>query len=283
MITYIQAIVLGALQGATELFPVSSLGHSVIAPAVLGWHIDQAAPFFVNFLVATHLATSLVLLAFFWKDWLKIIAGILRSLATRRIDPGDVYARLGWLIIAATIPAGILGLLLQHKIEALFAAPMLIAFMLILNGFMLYIAEFLTNRQTGQVHSDETISKLSWSKAIKIGFAQALALIPGFSRTGATLGGGILAGLDHANAARFSFLLATPIILAAAVLKLPTFIKTGGTHSLGITLAGAVSAAIFAFMSVKYLTAYFEHKTLKPFAGYCIIAGIAAVVILYLQ
>jgi len=277
-----QAIILGAMQGATELFPVSSLGHSVILPQVLGWNIDQNAAFFLNFLVATHLATSLVLFAFFYKDWVRIAAGLFRSIIRFRIDPADSYAKLGWLLVLATIPAGLLGLLFEHKLKLLFASPVIVASMLVLNGAMLYGAEFLRKSSPTQpeAHSDETLSGLPWMSSLKIGLAQMLALIPGFSRTGATLGGGLFVGLDHKNAARFSFLMATPIIFAAAALKIPGLIRTGTYHSLGITIVGAISAAVFAFLSVRYLTRYFETKTLKPFAGYCVMAGVVSLVIL---
>ena len=285
MITYIQAIVLGAIQGATELFPVSSLGHSVILPQILGWNIDQNADFFLNFLVATHLATSLVLFAFYFKDWMKIIGGILRSVFTFRINPADIYARIGWLLVIATIPAGLLGLLLEHKLKLLFAAPAIVAFMLIVNGLVLYGAEFLMRRwvSSAATHSDEAINALSWKSSLKIGFAQVLALIPGFSRTGVTLGGGLLVGLDHKDAARFSFLLATPIIFAAAALKVPGLIKTSSASDLGVTLAGVIAASITAYLSVKFLTRYFKTQTLKPFAAYCTVAGLVALVILWIR
>jgi undecaprenyl-diphosphatase len=285
MLTYIQAIILGAIQGATELFPVSSLGHSVIIPQALGWDVDQQAHFFLNFLIATHLATSLVLLAFFFKDWVMIVSGFFRSVTKRSSVAHDPYARLAWLIILATVPAGLLGLLFEHRLKLLFASPIIISMVLILNGIVLYGAEFLRKKSAQDAemldtHSDETISRLSWRSSLKIGFAQALALIPGFSRTGVTLGGGLLAGLNHKDAARFSFLLATPIIFAAAVLKVPELIKTADKHALGITAAGVISAALFAYLSVKFLTRYFERQTLKPFAGYCAIVGAISLVVL---
>ncbi|MDB5239353.1 MAG: undecaprenyl-diphosphate phosphatase [Candidatus Parcubacteria bacterium] len=285
MITYLQAIILGAIQGATELFPVSSLGHSVIIPQILGWNIDQNTDFFLNFLIATHLATSLVLLAFFFRDWMRIIGGIFRSIVRFRIDPADTYAKLGWLLILATIPAGLLGLLLEHRLKLLLASPIIVSVALILNGCLLYCVEFLTHRheQAPAGDPDQNISVLSWKSSLKVGVAQALALIPGFSRTGATLGGGLLIGLSHRDAARFSFLLATPIIFAAAVLKVPALIKTGTADSLNITLAGVIGSAICAFLSIRYLTKYFENKTLKPFAGYCIGVGIFALIVLLVR
>ena len=280
--TYIQALIMGALQGVTELFPVSSLGHSVIIPALLGWKLDENAPFFLVFLVATHLATSLVLLGFYFQDWIRIVAGLSRSLKNRYIDPADTYARLGWLIVVATIPAGILGVLFQDKLQALFATPIAAAIFLAMNGCLLYGAELIRRKRTSttSIHSDEQISRLPWARSVWIGCAQALALLPGFSRTGATLGGGLAAGLDHPNAARFAFLLATPIIFAAAVLKLPELFISGNAFPIGEILAGAVAAAVGAFCSVKFLTRYFETKTLRPFAIYCFAAGLLSVILL---
>ena len=284
MITYFQSLLLGALQGVTELFPISSLGHSVILPKILGWSIDQHANFFLIFLVATHLATALVLLGFFFKDWVLIVRGVIRSIKARKIDSSDTYAKLGWLIIVSSIPAGILGLLLEDKLKQLFASPQIAAFFLILNGFLLYSAEMLrkkseqTNTSTGvkATSDDVQIAQLSWAASVKVGFAQCLALIPGFSRTGSTIGGGLLVGLSHENAARFSFLLATPIILAASLLKLPELVSAGNVGAIGPILTGSLAAAIMAYFSVRFLTKYFETKKLTPFAFYCVIAGFAA-------
>ncbi len=275
MITYFQAAVLGALQGITELFPVSSLGHSVLLPSLLGWNIGQKAPYYLVFLVATHLATSLVLFVFFFNDWVLIIKGIARSLKKRVISNDDHYAKLGWLLVVATIPAGVLGLLFEEKLKTLFALPYFAALFLILNGCILFSAEFLRKKikmASGSV--DTAIANLSWSKAVKVGFAQTLALIPGLSRTGTTLVGGLLVGLDHESAARFSFLLATPIIFAAAVLKLPELLSASRGYPLGPIIIGVLASAVCAYFSVAYLTKYFKTKTLKPFAIYCICIGI---------
>jgi undecaprenyl-diphosphatase len=278
MISYFQAIVLGALQGVTELFPISSLGHSVILPALLGWNIDQSGSPFLVFLVATHFATALVLLGFFWKDWVRIFQGLVRSIVFRRIN-GDTHAKLGWLIIIATIPGGILGLLLEKRIGALFAAPSAAAVFLIVNGCILYGAEKIKRKRVENVlSSDEEIAKLSWTKSFFVGCAQALALIPGISRTGSALSGGLLSGIDHESAARFAFLLATPIIFAAAFLKLPALFHSG--YPAGATLIGALAAALGAYLSVRFLIKYFQTKTLVPFALYCIIFGAISFVVL---
>lgn len=286
MLTYFQAVILGSVQGLTELFPVSSLGHTVILPKLLNWNLDQSASFFLVFIVATHLATSLALLGFFWKDWVLVLKGILRSLKERRIGAEDVYARLGWLIVVATIPAGILGLLFEDKLKILFASPRFAAVFLVLNGIILFGAEKLRkiaaeNEETNG--SDGRIARLSWKNSVKIGFAQALALVPGFSRTGSALGGGLLVGLNHEDAARFSFLLATPIIFAAAVLKLPELIAPGNNYPLGPILAGSIFAAAAAYFSVKFLSRYFKTKTLSPFAAYCVAAGILSSLVFLLR
>jgi undecaprenyl-diphosphatase len=276
VIHYYQAVILGLLQGFSELFPISSLGHSVVLPKILGWNIQENDKFFLNFLVATHLATALVLLGFFWRDWVRIVKGLFRSLRDRQIAPDDSDARLGWLLVVGTIPAGLIGLVLEHSLRDLFKSAEAAAVFLILNGFMLYGAERLRRRPAragdGAGDSDVRIAKLSWRQAIGVGTAQALALIPGFSRSGATMGGGLLVGLSNEDAARYSFLLATPIIGAAAVLKLPELLGKSG-HVIGTALVGAACAAVTAYLSVRFLLKYFETNTLTPFAVYCVIAG----------
>lgn len=275
---------MGLLQGITELFPISSLGHSVILPTLLGWQIDQSDPAFLDFVILTHFATALVLFLFFWKDWVRILRGIARTLIGR--GARGVDAQLGWRLVAATIPAGLIGLLLQKRIEALFADPALIALVLIGNGVLLLIAERLRRiraRQEGElpagraaITGDARLAMMRWRDAILVGLSQCLALIPGFSRTGATLGGGLLAGLSHEDAARFSFLLATPIIGAAALLKLPGLALSGRQELAAPMIAGALAAALAAYLSVRFLTRYFKTKTLVPFGVYCIVTGIVA-------
>ncbi|HUD03928.1 MAG TPA: undecaprenyl-diphosphate phosphatase [Candidatus Paceibacterota bacterium] len=275
MISNIQAVVLGLLQGITELFPISSLGHSVLLPSLLGWNIDQSSETFVVFLVFAHLATALVLIGFFWKEWVNIVKGIFRSLAKKRISD-DPWAKLGWLIIVGTIPAGLVGLLFQTKIEALFASATLVALVLILNGLLLYTAEIF--RKKSETAKDMT--SFTFWKALKIGCAQCLALIPGFSRTGSTLGAGLMTGLTHEDAAHYSFLLATPIIFAAGALKLPTLLHISFTGNAMPILLGTISSALAAYLSVKFLVKYFKTKTLTPFAIYCILAGLFSLLVL---
>jgi len=277
LISYWHAIVLGLLQGVSELFPISSLGHSVILPQLLGWNIHQNDPYFITFLVATHLATALVLLGFFWADWVRIVKGLGRSLRDRGIDPADTDAKLAWLLIIGTIPAGILGLLLENKLRHVFASATSASFFLILNGFMLFGAELL-RRRAPQVEQDDDARiarQVGWGGAFGVGAAQALALVPGFSRSGATMGGGLLVGLSNKDAARFAFLLATPIIGAAAVLKLPELLGSQGNGVRGPALVGALCAALTAYLAVRFLMRFFETNTLIPFAVYCVLAGTA--------
>jgi undecaprenyl-diphosphatase len=278
LISYSQAVILGLLQGVSELFPVSSLGHSVILPRLLGWNIHQNDAYFITFLVATHLATALVLLGFFWRDWVRIVTGIVRSLRERQIRPDDVDAKLGWLLVVGTIPAGILGLLLEHKLRHAFASPRSAAFFLMLNGFLLFGAELLRRRapQTSEDDDARIARQVGWRDSTLVGTAQAIALVPGFSRSGATMGGGLIVGLSHKDAARFAFLLATPIIGAAAVLKLPELFGHQGDGVRGQALVGALCAAVTAYLAVRFLMRYFETNTLTPFALYCFLAGAGA-------
>lgn len=276
MLTYVEAAILGLLQGLAELFPISSLGHTALVPAILHWPVDRASDAFLSFLVLTHLATALVLVGFFWRDWLKIVVGLLRSAVGRRLAPDDIHGRLGWLIVASTIPAGLVGLIAQKQVELLFGSARLVAIALALNGVVLFAVERLGRRPVAEgAGNDAQLSMLTFKQALGIGVWQCLALIPGFSRTGLAMTGGLVSGLNHENAARYSFLLATPIILAAAVLKVPHLILHGGA-GLGPALVGAACAAIAAFASVRFLLRYFETRSLRSFAIYCIIAGLAA-------
>jgi undecaprenyl-diphosphatase len=278
LISYFQAVILGLTQGIAEPFPISSLGHSVVLPRLFGWNIHQGDPYFLTFLVATHLATSLVLLGIFWRDWVRIISGILRSLRQREIRADDVDARLGWLLVAGTIPVGVIGLVLQEPLRKLFASPSLAAAFLIVNGIALLLFERLRRRppRSGDYlgDGDERIAHLSWRQAIAVGTSQAAALVPGISRSGASMGGGLLVGLSNEDAARFSFLLATPVILAAAVLKVPELFGTQGNGVRGQALVAALCAAFTTFLAVKFLLRYFQTNRLTPFGIYCIAFGL---------
>lgn len=280
-ISIAQAIVMGALQGIAEPFPVSSLGHGVILPAVLGWDVHQNDDWFLTFLVATHLATAIVLFLQFRRDWWRIAQGLLRSVRAGGIPAGDLDARLGWLLVVATVPAGLLGLALEHALRSLFASPTSAAIFLVVNGLLLFAFERWRRRAPSSdrpaADSDATIAQtLSWRQALGIGIAQAAALIPGISRSGITMGGGLLAGLSNEDAARFSFLLATPIIGAAALYKLPDLLGPAGDGVRGAALAGGLAAAVTTWLAIRFLLRFFETNRLTPFAIYCVCAGLLA-------
>jgi undecaprenyl-diphosphatase len=283
-ISYFQALVLGLLQGIAEPFPISSLGHGVIAPSIFGWDIHQNDDFFLAFLVATHCATALVLFFIFLDDWKRILRGLGRSLRARQIEAGDTDARLGWLLVAGTIPAGIVGLVLEHPLRTLFASASTAAAFLILNGILLLVFERFRRRppRPGDYNgdSDSRIAKLTWKQAFGIGTAQAAALVPGISRSGITMGGGLLFGLSNEDAARYAFLLATPIIGAAGVLKLPELMGHAGDGVRGPALVGALAAALTTYLAVKFLLRFFETNRLTPFGIYCIVAGVVYSLIL---
>ncbi len=294
LISYFQAIVIGLLQGITELFPISSLGHAVILPKLVGWHLSQKQPYFLAFLVATHLATATVLFLFFIREWIRILRGLGRSLRDRQLAPGDADARLGWLLIVGTIPAGILGLLFEHPLRTLFANAIAASAFLTVNGVTLFAAEWLRRRAPGAEararalergpeldtsdRAEKRLATLGWREAVGVGSAQAAALFPGISRSGVTMGSSLFVGLTHEDAARYAFLLATPIIGAAAVLKLPDLFGHGGDGVRGQALAGALCAGAAAWFSVRFLMRYFETNRLTPFACYCLLAGIACLI-----
>jgi len=281
-ISYFQAVVLGALQGIAEPFPISSLGHAVIAPSLFGWNIHQNDEFFLAFLVATHCATAIVLFFFFLDDWKRIFQGLWRSVRGRS-TPEDTDARLGWVIVIGTIPAGILGLALEHKLRDLFASPTSAAIFLTINGLLLLAFESLRRRQPRpgdyEGDGDARISRMSFKQALAIGSAQALALIPGISRSGITMGGGLMTGLSNEDAARYAFLLATPIIAAAGFLKLPDLLGSAGDGVRGQALVAALVAAATTWIAVKFLLRFFETNRLTPFGIYCIVAGLVSLAI----
>ncbi len=281
-ISYLQAIILGALQGISEPFPISSLGHAVLLPKLLGWNIHQNDDYFLTFLVATHCATALVLFLFFLDDWKRIWFGFVRSVKGQA-TPRDLDARLAWVIIIGTIPAGILGLALEHKLRTLFASPTSAAIFLTINGVLLLAVERFRRRPPrtgdGEGDGDERIAKMGFRQALGIGAAQALALIPGISRSGVTMGGGLLAGLSNEDAARYAFLLATPVIAAAGLLKLPELFGSAGDGVRGQALVGAIAAAITTWAAVKFLLRYFETSRLTPFGYYCVGAGIFCLIV----
>ncbi|HUN53512.1 MAG TPA: undecaprenyl-diphosphate phosphatase [Candidatus Sulfotelmatobacter sp.] len=268
----LQAILYAVLQGVTELFPVSSLGHAVVLPRLLGWSVDQHSPQFLPFLVVLHLGTATALLIYFWRDWLMLLVALIGG------GPAEERAgtrRLFVLIVVGTLPAVVIGYAFRKFFGDLFATPAVAAAFLIVNGFVLFAGERLRRRgQSGRLDA------LTWKGALAIGFWQCTALLPGISRSGATMVGGLLAGLHHEQAARFSFLLATPIIAGAAVLEVPKLLhhSEGASLSELAVLAGVV-AGVTAFASIAFLMRYFrkhDFEALDPFAWYCWIAGAAA-------
>jgi undecaprenyl-diphosphatase len=273
-ISYFQAIVLGLLQGVAEPFPISSLGHAVILPHLFGWNIHQNDDYFLTFLVATHLATAIVLFFFFFEEWKRILAGLWRSLRAREIAPGDSDARLGWLLVVGTIPAGILGLVLEQSLRKLFASPTSAAIFLVVNGILLLIFERYRRRAVARVPT-----RMTFRQAVGVGTSQAAALVPGISRSGMTMGGGLLVGLNNEDAARYSFLLATPIIGAAALLKLPELLGHKGDGVRGPAFVAALCAGVATYFAVRFLLRYFETNRLNPFGYYCIAFGTLCTVI----
>ncbi|SFW73104.1 undecaprenyl-diphosphate phosphatase [Amycolatopsis australiensis] len=305
MLDYFEAIVVGAFQGVTELFPVSSLGHSVLIPAVVGgqWarDLDVSAPEspYLAFIVGLHVATAAALLLFFWRDWVRIVGGFFSSIRHRRVQTAG--ERLAWLIVLATIPVGVSGLLLEHLFRTTLGKPIPAAAFLIANGVVLYTGELLRRRANAgpvpvpadapgaavdaaaDAAADVRLSRMSFGRGTLIGSAQVLALLPGISRSGVTMVAGLLRGLSHEDAARFSFLLATPVILAAGVLKIPDLFGPLGAGIHGQVLAGSLASFASAYLAVRFLTRYFHTRTLTPFAFYCVLAGAGALTVLTLR
>jgi undecaprenyl-diphosphatase len=327
-VSYLQAFIIAVIQGVTELFPISSLGHSVLVPAWIGgsWQTmvtqsSQASSetsFYLAFIVALHCATALALLWFFRADWVRIIRGLLasllRSLRGRQLSIQEPDERLAWMIVLATIPVGLTGIALEHTFRTIFAKPAAAAVFLFINGLVLLAGERFRRvqpqlqpqvrvpaeaaamtrpagpgvhaRQAGgrdlteiraAAASDARIARLPFRDSFYVGMLQITALFAGISRSGVTMAGGLWRGLNHEDAARFSFLLATPPILAAGVLKLPSLAGSAGAHIHGQVVLGVVVTAVTAYLSVRFLVRYFETRTLTPFAIYCLVFGAASI------
>ncbi|HEY0808195.1 MAG TPA: undecaprenyl-diphosphate phosphatase [Pseudonocardiaceae bacterium] len=316
-LTYLEAIIVGAFQGVTELFPVSSLGHSVLIPALVGgqWaqdlNVSATESPYLAFIVGLHVATAAALLLFFWRDWVRIIGGFFTSIRYRRLaTPAE---RLAWLIVIATIPVGIAGLALEHLFRTILGKPIPAAAFLLANGLVLFVGERLRRRaqatdegatvvmaansgqetvvlrasgagpgaaqDAGALDAVDTrLARMTIPQGTMIGTAQILALLPGISRSGVTMVAGLLRGLSHEDAARFSFLLATPVILAAGALKVPDLFGPLGAGIHGQILAGSIASFATAYLSVRFLTRYFQTRTLTPFAIYCAIVGAGSLI-----
>ena len=291
--SYLQAVVIAFLQGVTELFPVSSLGHSVLVPAWIGGSWAHLAAQqgensqFLSYIVALHVATAIALVIFYRRDWLRILGGFVDLVRTRRVETSA--QRLGLLLIVATIPVGITGLALEHTFRTVFAKPLPAAIFLTINGAILLAGERLRRRSEARVlvtsgaggdtePSHRSLETLSYREAAVIGVFQTFALLAGISRSGITLVGGLVRGLDHEDAAHFAFLLATPVILAAGVLKLPSLAGPGGAHIHGQVLVGCIVAGISSYLTVKFLSRYFERGTLTPFGIYGLVVGAISII-----
>jgi undecaprenyl-diphosphatase len=272
--TFVQAMLLALLQGASELFPISSLGHTVIVPALLHWNIDRSDPSFLAFVVALHLGTAIALLIFYRREWGPIAVALTASIARGRMT-GSAPERIGWLLIAGTIPVAVLGVFFERPVRALFSSTAIVGAFLILNAAIMFAGEWLKSREK----AERPLAELPIPRGVAVGTAQALALLPGISRSGSSMVAGLLAGLDHEDAARFSFLLATPAIGAASLLELPKLFAPDARAMLLPSLAGAVLAGITAYLSVAFLTRYFRSNDLRPFGWYCLLVGALAVVL----
>ena len=276
-------VIIAILQGITELFPISSLGHAVVLPALFGLAIDQSDPSFLPFLVVLHLGTAVALLFYFRRDWIGIFRGVFLAPGRDwrdRIRPIE-------LIVIATIPAVVLGFLLEKPLRELFGKPLVAAAFLAVNGLLLFVGERIRRHKAADQGAASEPKALTRQGALAIGFWQCLAFIPGLSRSGATLVGGLLAGLTHEAAAHFSFLIATPVILGAGVLEVPKLLHQSVSSTTALySVIGGIVAGIVAYLSTAFLMRYFrshEFKALDPFAWYCALGGLAAFVVLGLR
>jgi undecaprenyl-diphosphatase len=282
-VTFLQAMLLAVLQGASELFPISSLGHTVLVPAWFHWSLDRSDPTFLAFVVALHLGTAVALVVFYRREWVGIIRGLIASLARGRIG-AERDERTAWLLIFGTIPVAILGVFFEGPVRSLFASTEIVAGFLVVNGLIMFLGERLRRmeRATGSVPV-RRLESLPWSGAGWVGLAQSLALFPGISRSGSSIVAGLLLGLTHEDAARYSFLLATPAIGAASILELPRLFAPGAQSVALEAALGGVLAGITAYASVAFLTRYFRSNDLRPFGWYCVIVGAISVVLAALK
>jgi undecaprenyl-diphosphatase len=279
---------MGLLQGATELFPVSSLGHAVLIPSLLHWSFKQSDPSFLPFLVLLHLGTATALLILYRQEWVAIIRGFVVAAVRGQIQTDT--ERLAMLLLVGTIPAAVLGVFLESRIKTLFASPYEAAGFLTVNGFLMLGFEALRRRAerrtavaaSSRIEQEEKFAqaeRISFRAAAIVGACQALAFLPGISRSGVTIGGGLLAGLRHEEAARFSFLLATPVILGAGVVELPQLFSSG--VPVGEYVVAAILSGVAAYASARFLLRYFRSGRLDPYGLYCIAAGLVSLALLH--
>ena len=289
--TAFRAIILGLLQGVSELFPISSLGHTVIFPKLFGWNqlvayqSSGSENSWLAFIVMLHVGSAIGLLIYFWRDWVALIRGFFATLGKRRIETQT--ERLAWLIIVASIPTGILGIALEHVARVATAKPEVASIFLVVNGFVLFTAQrfasraevrSLARREGTKADGGRVLETLEYREAVGLGLAQSGGLIAGISRDGMVMGAGLARGLDNADAARISFLMATPIILAAGLYKIPDLTGSNGNGIRGYAFLAAVVAAVTAVFTVHFLTRFFKTRTLNPFAIYCVMFGLAMVI-----
>jgi undecaprenyl-diphosphatase len=316
-LTYLEAAVVGLIQGVSELFPVSSLGHNVLLPALIGgqWgaDLDVSTPEspYLAFIVGLHVATAIALLVYFWRDWVRIAGGFVSSLRERRVETAD--QRLAWMIVLATIPVGLVGLVAEHPFRVIFGKPIVAGAFLAVNGVILIAGERFRRRSSldadariaatrraelastapagtapgatapgatgpgAAVMADRRLSAMGYGRAIVIGSAQILALLAGISRDGVTMVAGMRRGLSREDAARFAFLLSTPVILAAGMLKIPDLFGPLGSGIRGQILLGSVLSGLGAYAAVRFLVRYLQTRSLTPFGIYCLVAGLACV------
>ncbi len=294
-LSWLEAGVIGAVQGVSELFPISSLGHSVLIPAWVGgsWardlDVSKSESPYLAFIVGLHVATAIALIIYFWRDWVRIIRGLVTSIGRREVVDSD--QRLAWLLVLSTIPVGLVGLVGEHWLRTHLGKPTPAAIFLVVNGLVLLAAEYLSRRNPGELEveyvdervsgpeSDARVSQQSLGSSLLIGSSQILALAPGLSRSGVAMVTGLFRGLSREDAARFSFLLATPVILAAGALKLQDLSGPLGDGIRGQVLFGSVLSGVGAYVSVRFLTRYFANRSLRPFGVYCVLAGVASLIL----
>jgi undecaprenyl-diphosphatase len=278
-VTFAQAMLLAVLQGVSELFPISSLGHTVLVPALLHWQVDEGSESFLAFVVVLHLGTAVALIAFYRETWLALGRAFARSIVRGRLGD-DPQERVAWLLVAGTIPVGILGVLLQSGVKALFASPIPVSLFLAANGALMLFGEWLRRREHAAAGRPyRSLESLTPRDGVLVGLAQSLALLPGISRSGSAIVAGLLRGLHHDDAARYSFLLATPVIFAAAALEIPTLFTPEARPVLVQSAAGCAVAGVTAYASVAFLTRWFRSNDLSPFAWYCLGAGILSFIL----
>jgi undecaprenyl-diphosphatase len=275
-VTFAQAMLLAILQGFSELFPISSLGHTVLIPALLHWNIDLASPDFLAFVVVLHLGTAFALLVFYWREWQGIVRAFVESIVRGRFS-GSTDEKTAWLLVLGTVPVGLLGLFFEHQVRGLFASPIPVALFLALNGIVMFAGERLRRKDQGQ----RALQSLSYVDAVKVGLAESFALLPGISRSGSAMVAGLLLNLSEAEAARFSFLLGTPVILAAGLLEVPRLFDPNSHVALVQSVLGGILSAITAYLSLAFLTRYFRSNDLRPFGWYCLAAGVICFILFF--